>query len=487
MRCIRLVALAAMSLVCSVAHTQGVKAPLPDPVIICPPNATAIETFAAQELARAIEAMTGKRPDVVNALSGAKASKIVLLNAKAPAKGPAPDQAYSILYDEKEGKPEVLITGKDRSLLYAVRDLSGKYLSGKERQLFVEKISLTETPAAPRRYLWLWLQNLKGDWKPFIDFASEWKCNGVVIWGLDAWKDDKLCREICVYAHERGVDVLHGFGVNGYHEGKHICETIPEAKAVIPEKFHNTENGKWSLDALYCPSNEKAQAAIKEMLLKAADAGIDGFNFETADVDYILCHCPKCEARFKHQSEELHANKPIEWPIEHTNMAVEFLSAERPNLWLCAEYAIQKFDPAPYVGSAKLERLAKEINKRCTVIWCESMAPPQPIAEALIQMRPESGFYIRSGAILGIEGSEKYKWEDELAAMRRLIPLEPKCVMYRSGIPGGYLAAKMAVAAEAMWNPKRADDYFQGVFDRVTGMTKPGGKYAVKEEKPKQP
>lgn len=456
---------------------------LADPVIVRPPDASIVEGFAANELAKGIERLTQTRPEIVEAGPGARKNRIILVSADVTQAGVALSQAFSIRCTTKEGRSEVILTGKDRSLLYAVRDLVGKYLTVDKKGLLVKKVDVRESPATPRRYLWVWLHNLQGDWSRFVDFASEWKCNGVVIWGLDAWDDDKLCRTICEYAHIRGVDVIHGFGLNGYREGKRVCETLPDAKAVIPEKFRDTENGRWSLKAIYCPSNDDAKAKIREMLLKAANAGVDGFNFESADVDYITCHCSKCEARFQNQDEDLQENKPILWPIEHTNEAVELLSKERPGLWLSAEYAVQKFAKAPYVGSANLERLAKEIDTRCAVIWCESQAPPQEIADSLIRLRPESGFYLRSGAIYGLEGAAKYKWEDELASMRRLVPLKPRCIMYRSGLPQGYLAAKMAVAAEAMWDPTRPDAFFKQVFDKAMAETNPGGKYAVTEKK----
>lgn len=319
------------------------------------------------------------------------------------------------------------------------------------------------------RYYWTWMKNLEDKWREFIDFAAAWPCNGVVLWGLDAWKDAGFGRTLCDYAHERNISVIHGFGLNGYSEGKHICAAIPEARAVIPEKFHDSKEGKRSLAAIYCPSKTAANSMLREMLLAAADAGVDGFNFETGDVDYVTCHCPACLECFNSRNEGENTQKPVSWPIAHINNAVETMIRARPDLWLSAEFAMQKFAPAPYTDSEKLSRLASEIDARCTVVWSEGMAPPQEISSRLAALRRRSGFYIRSGAIHGLEGARRYRWEDELSAIRRLAALKPECMMYRAGAPEDYLAAKMAIAASAMRDPSPGDDRFAQILDKLTG------------------
>jgi hypothetical protein len=207
----------------------------------------------------------------------------------------------------------------------------------------------------PKRFLWLWLQNLEGKWKDFVDFAADWKCTGIVLWGLDGWqarpasdgRGAAFCRELVAYAHGRGVQVIHGFGLNGYDEGRHVCKELPAANAVIPERLKNTSKGKDSIGNIFCPSNPDALKLLRDMLLRTADTGIDGFNFETADVDYVTCHCAACERRFQSASETEHTHKPPRWSIEQTNRAVDLLQKERPKLCLSIEFAMQRFGKPP--------------------------------------------------------------------------------------------------------------------------------------------
>ena len=131
---------------------------------------------------------------------------------------------------------------------------------------------------SPKSFLWVWLHNLDGRWKDYVDFAADWKCTGVVIWGLDGWKQtadakgrgsEAFCRELVAYAHARGVQVIHGCGLNGYDEGKHICKTLPTANAVIPDRLKDTAKGKDSAGYIFCPSNPDALKLLRETLLRA--------------------------------------------------------------------------------------------------------------------------------------------------------------------------------------------------------------------------
>ncbi|MBM4082398.1 MAG: hypothetical protein FJ278_22020, partial [Planctomycetes bacterium] len=240
--------------------------------------------------------------------------------------------------------------------------------------------SSTFATESPQNFLWVWLPNLDGRWKDYVDFAADWKCTGVVIWGLEGWKrgtatstrgNETFCRELVAYAHARGVQVIHGFGLNGYDEGRHVCKTLPATNAVIPEKLKNTSKGKDSVGNIFCPSNPDALKLLRELLLRAADTGIDGFNFETADVDYITCHCATCEQRFQSASETEHENKPPRWSIEQANWAIELLAKERPKHWLSIEFAMQRFGRPPYLDSALITQINREIDGRATVVWAE--------------------------------------------------------------------------------------------------------------------
>ena len=340
---------------------------------------------------------------------------------------------------------------------------------------------------APKSFLWVWQPNLDGRWKDYVDFAADWKCTGVVIWGLDGWKQtadakgrgsEAFCRELVAYAHARGVQVIHGFGLNGYDEGRHVCKTLPAANATIPEPLKDTHKGKDSAGNIFCPSNADALKLLREMLLRAADTGIDGFNFETADVDYITCHCAACERRFQSASETEHEHKPPRWSIEQANWAIELLAKERPKLWLSIEFAMQRFGRPPYLDSTVMAQLNSEIDSRATVVWAEGTYPPQPICEKLAAARRNIGFYVRSAEFMGRDGPRKIKPADIAGTMHRLWPLHPQCLMYRSWRPFERWAVNMAIAAEAMRDPQQSGAHFAEIERKAETMSAPGGKYS---------
>ncbi len=342
---------------------------------------------------------------------------------------------------------------------------------------------------APKRFLWVWNQNLDGHWRDFVDFAADWKCTGVVIWGLNGWKltpagsqqppgGESFCREVVAYAHARGVQVIHGFGLNGYNEGQHVCRQLPAAGAVIPDRLKNTAKGRDSAGNIFCPSNPGALSLLREMLLRAADTGIDGFNFETADVDYITCHCAVCEKRFQSAGETEHENKPARWSIEQANWAIELLQKERPKLWLSIEFAMQRFGRPPYLDSDVIAQLNREIDGRATLVWSEATYPPQPVCEKLAAARQNIGFYIRSAEFSGWAGTWQIRREDIVGTLRRLWPLHPQAFMYRGWRPLDRWVVNLAVAAEAMRDPRQPDSHFADVETRQTALLAPGGKYA---------
>ena len=347
--------------------------------------------------------------------------------------------------------------------------------------------------SAPKRFLWVWNQNLDDHWRDFVDFAAEWKCTGVVIWGLNGWKPtpiagkpqsggENFCREVATYAHARGLQVIHGFGLNGYNEGQHVCRQLPTTGAVVPDRLKNTAKGKDSVGNIFCPSNPDALKLLREMLLRAADTGIDGFNFETADVDYITCHCAACEKRFRSAGETEHENKPALWSIEQANWAIELLQRERPKLWLSIEFAMQRFGRPPYLDSAVIAQLNREIDERATLVWSEATYPPQPICEKLAAARRNIGFYVRSAEFNGWVGTGQIRRADIVDTMRRLWPLHPRAFMYRSWQPMDRWVVNLAVAAEAMREPGRPDSHFAEVEAKQTAMFAPGGKYSRVEK-----
>lgn len=300
----------------------------------------------------------------------------------------------------------------------------------------------------PGVYYWLWWKNLDGDWKTLIDFSAEQKVDGVVIWGLQGWKGDGArCREVVEYAHKRGVKVIHGLGLNGYEIGAHLLKEHPELAATIPQRLAETKKAAATRRCVFCPSHPKAKQLLRELLIKTAETGIDGFNFETADVDYLTCHCEKCEERFKSKAETEHQNKPIEWPLEHLEFAADVLSESHPDLWLTCEFAMQRFGRAPYVDCERILELNRRVDPRITVIWAEATAPPEEIAKRLRAERTNLGWYIRTGAIYGDKTKDLLQAETLKPIAKRLKALDPKCFFYRGYLPKGRYAENMATAA----------------------------------------
>ena len=310
-------------------------------------------------------------------------------------------------------------------------------------------------------YYWLWEKNMEGHWQDFIDFAAEQKMDGVVIWGLKGWTQyggDRYCREVVRYAHERNVKVIHGLGLNGYEIGEHIIGEDPALAAVIPERFAGTEREKDTRRAVFCPSKAKALDLLKDCLLRAAETGLDGFNFETADVDYLTCHCPDCEKRFESADETEYQNKPIGWPLEHLKFAADVLADKYPALWLNCEFAMQRFGDPPYTECGRILELNRRIDPRITVIWAENVAPPEEICKLLRKERENIGFYIRSGAMRGWEEKERISPTALLPVAKRLLGLDPVCIFYRSYRPTPYWAVNMGAAAEVLHNPDMTED-----------------------------
>lgn len=335
--------------------------------------------------------------------------------------------------------------------------------------LLMTAISLSSGAAEmPRHqhYYWLWFRNIGDAWPELIDFASDQNVDGVVIWGLDGWKENNsLCRDVVAYAHERGVKVIHGFGLNGYHEGAHIVRMNPKHRISISENWQAMDRGKDSLKSVFCPSEPTALAELERMLLRAAATGIDGFNFETGDVDYMTCHCAKCEKRFNSADEGPYDKKPIEWPLFHLKFAADTLLGAYPDLWLTCEYLMPRFGKAPYTDNERIIALNKRVDPRLTVVWADWPAPPPEICARLRKDRDNIGFYIKSGAIVGFDAKDVLNPWEFLPVAKRINVLDPVCIFYRSWLPEDYWAVNMAIAARIMKNPRMAEDRVGEMLD----------------------
>ena len=338
-----------------------------------------------------------------------------------------------------------------------------------------------EPPAMPRKqvYLWVWWHNLEGKWQDYVDFAADHGADGVVIWGLQGWKGDGArAREVVAHAHKRGVKVVHGLGLNGYEVGKHIVSQNPTLAAVLPPHLANTKKGEWSRKAIFCPSKPESLKLLRECLVRAAETGIDGFNFETADVDYVTCHCPACERRFDSANETEHTNKPMGWPLEHLKLAADVLADAYPKLWLNCEFAMQRFGQKPYTGCERILELNRRIDPRITVVWAAATAPPDAVCRKLRAERDNIGFYVRSGGIAGWEAKHILAPSALLPIARRLMALDPVCVMYRSFRPLDRYAVNMGAAVRILRRPEMTEADVAAAVAELQKTTEPGGRYS---------
>ena len=331
----------------------------------------------------------------------------------------------------------------------------------------------------PELYFWIWWRNLEGRWQELIDFAAEQKMDGVVIWGLQGWKGDgKRCREVVAYAHARNVKVVHGLGLNGYEVGKYIVSEHAELAAKISPKLADTDKAKYTRTSVFCPSKPEALKLLKECLLRAASTGIDGFNFETADVDYLTCHCEECEKRFQSTDETEHHNKPIGWPLEHLKCAADVLTEAYPKLWLNCEFAMQRFGKRPFVNCQRVLELNRRIDPRITVVWSERTAPPDEIARRLRADRENIGWYIRSGGIAGWYAKRILSSQSLVPIAQRLNALRPVCMMYRCYRPLDRYAVNMGVAARILHNPAISPAEVDAAVAEFKKTIEPGGRYS---------
>jgi len=333
--------------------------------------------------------------------------------------------------------------------------------------------------APPRLYFWLWWANLEGQWKEMIDFTAAQKMDGVVIWGLGGFRGQaERCREIVAYAHAKNVKVIYGFGLNGYDSGNAIVSQHPELAATMPENLANTAKGRESRANIFCPSKPESLALLKQYLLAAADTGVDGFNFETADVDYITCHCPECEKRFQSAGETVISNKPLDWALEHLQIAADTLLSKHPDLWLSCEFRMIAFNKPPYAECDRILELTRKIDQRMTVVWADSSSSPTAaMASRLLAERQNLGFYIRSGAMLGWKAKQLLPPEEFQSIARSLLPLKPACVFYRAYRPCDRFAVNMGVAAQLLHNPHMPATELKGVVGDLEEMIKPGARY----------
>jgi hypothetical protein len=324
-----------------------------------------------------------------------------------------------------------------------------------------------------KRSLWVWFQNLGGSWREFIDFAVQWQIDSVVIWFPFSYMEGKaedwkwpprkgifgpFGKEIVQYAHSQSVQLICGFALNGYDVGAFILKEHPELQAKIPSELADTAKGKASIGRIFCLSNELSQKMVHELLsILEEETGVDGFNFESGAVDYMTCHCPRCEERFQSRGETEHENKPILWEIEQINSAVDFLKNKRKDLWLSMD--------AIYGQVADPEVLAREIDEQCTIIWGDwGNFPDIAMGKKLVSVRENTGFILRLHLL---REPSRQALTDIIENCRELVSLGPREMVGRAWVPKDWNAVKDALFAQVTKAPRRSDTELQAIIEEL--------------------
>ena len=151
-------------------------------------------------------------------------------------------------------------------------------------------------------------ESFEGNYRNLIDAAGRYGVSGIIIWGFlrDRHGGIDSAKRICDYAHERGVMIIPGFGVDAYggayYEGesdysldKYLLAN-PEAMALGAEGKPLTH--RWpptdpNETHVCCPSHEPVMDYYRESiewLINTFD--LRGVQIEQGDVG--LCNCAKC-------------------------------------------------------------------------------------------------------------------------------------------------------------------------------------------------
>lgn len=278
--------------------------------VVIPAGASEPERFAASEIARYVEAMTGAKLEVKETAS-APAGAIVLRRSD----GKLGEEGYSIKI--KEGRL-LLAAARDRSILYAAYDLLGrlgcnwlapKYscygdaaeVAPKQEKLVLElDKAVVEKPAMKLRKLYVEeghthdSENLKQmiEWmsktrRNTLVVPTDYQGSGRVKW--DTWRE-ALTPEL------RKRDIQIEVGGHGYQN--FINAKMPEVKA-HPEWLGIDETGRRSekQHVVFCTSNPDAVAFLTKNVVAYLKARpeIDIFDFWPPD-GARWCECDACKA-----------------------------------------------------------------------------------------------------------------------------------------------------------------------------------------------
>jgi hypothetical protein len=261
-----------------------------------------------------------------------------------------PPEAYLMRSATRAGKTVILLAGGDRTgAIYAASDLKNFYLHPTGDGVEVGKLDYIEIPRM--KYRWFWNWDVRTNWdlldhdnvyvpthqlpktdsvrawfkrpeafvnnmKLVIDYMSEHKLNGLILWGFlrDNHGGVPAALEVCRYANERGVKIIPGAGIDRhyggfYHEGNHEfnletrAEQNPRLRSI--DKNGNAEPRTLCLDL---PENREWVERGFRWLYKTFPIG--GVNVEFAE--HSTCYNAECvEARKRQGGAETDFSKDL--------------------------------------------------------------------------------------------------------------------------------------------------------------------------------
>jgi hypothetical protein len=285
----------------------------------------------------------------------------------------------------KSGRTTVFAIGKDRiGTLYAVHELKG-YFTVNMGRVLLNELNIVER--AHLKYRWFRDWDHRTDWdladsathasseetqysvpskypnsseaylrdlKKTIDFMSEHRLNGLILWGFLRQSHGGMAaaQEICNYAQERGVRILPGVGMGGhggfFYEGENPFNLDNWIKA-HPELRSVDLKGDFR-DHTLCPEKIENRNWYREALQWIyKNFKIGGLSLEIGD--FFVCYCNDCKkARqamggkdpdyYKDMSraisfvaEEAHKLDPNSWISYNTYTGFDFDSIQNPPYW----------------------------------------------------------------------------------------------------------------------------------------------------------
>jgi hypothetical protein len=240
------------------------------------------------------------------------------------------EESFVLKTFRKEGKTTIFVAGKNRlGTLYAAQDLKNYYLRVEMGRVLLNELNLVERAQLKHRWFRIWdsranwdltdsdhqfAQDWAGptltqpylnssgaylrDMKKTVDFMSEHRLNGLVIWGFlrDAHGGVAAAQELCTYAQERGVRIMPGIGLSGYggffYDGNHQFNMAAWTKA-HPELRAIDEKGNYR-DQTICPEKPPNRQWLQEGLRwMYQNFRIGGISLDPGE--FFVCYCNDCK------------------------------------------------------------------------------------------------------------------------------------------------------------------------------------------------